>query len=114
MQTLNLLSLFGSAARGDATEHSEIDTLVVKGGIHIIRRLALCIHENFVGVGQAVDIIVATPDDLEQYANCEGLVYRTVLQEGRVIYEREGDLRALREGPNLWDVHLHCSTIVRS
>ncbi|MBC8230932.1 nucleotidyltransferase domain-containing protein, partial [bacterium] len=37
-------------------------------------------------LGVPFDILVATPEDLEKHRNNIGLIYRTVLQEGREIY----------------------------
>jgi hypothetical protein len=41
---------------------------------------------NLFGTGQAVDVIIATPEDIERYGDSIGLVYRPALQEGKVIY----------------------------
>ena len=77
--------LFGSAARGEAGPHSDLDVLVVKSGIHR-RRLAGDIYENLIGVGCAVDVVVVTPEDIERYGDCPALVIEPALREGRVIY----------------------------
>jgi hypothetical protein len=37
-------------------------------------------------VGQAVDVIVVTPEDIERYRDSLGLVIRPALEEGRTIY----------------------------
>src|SRR3990172_2750312 len=54
--------LFGSAARGSMGPNSDVDLLVVKSGAN---RLDLMgeIYRNLHGVGEPVDVIVATPDD---------------------------------------------------
>ena len=80
--------LFGSAARGEMGPDSDLDLLVVEEGVHR-RRLAQRIYRNLIGVGQAVDIVVATPEDLERYGNSIGLIYKPALTEGKIIYERE-------------------------
>lgn len=80
--------LFGSAARGEMGTHSDLDLLVVEAGVHR-RRLAQRIYRNLIGVGQAVDIVVATPEDLERYGDSIGLIYKSALAEGKIIYERE-------------------------
>jgi predicted nucleotidyltransferase len=79
--------LFGSAARGEMGPNSDLDFLVIKSGEY--RRLDLAgeIHMNLWGVDYAVDIIVATPEDIERYGNSIGLVYRPALREGRVVYD---------------------------
>ena len=65
--------------------HSDLDLLVVKSGIHR-RRLAQQIYRNLLGVGQPVDVIVVTPEDLEQYGDRPALVIYPALKEGRTVY----------------------------
>ena len=77
--------LFGSAARGEMGPDSDLDLLVVKSGAHR-RRLAQDIYRALVGVGQPVDVVVVTPDDLVRYVDY--LILRSALGEGRVVYER--------------------------
>jgi len=77
--------LFGSAARSSMGRHSDVDLLVVKAGAN---RLDLMgeICRNLHGVGEPVDVIVATPEDLERYRNSHSLVFAPALKEGRVVY----------------------------
>ena len=77
--------LFGSAARGEMGSNSDIDLLVVKSGVHR-RRLAQEIYRNLLGIGYAVDVIVATPEDLERYKDSFALVIEPALREGKVMY----------------------------
>src|SRR6266571_3723572 len=77
--------LFGSAARGEMGPHSDVDLLVIKAGAHRLD-LAGQIYRNLHGVGEAVDIIVVTPEDVEQYRNSHSLVIAPALKEGRVVY----------------------------
>lgn len=79
--------LFGSSAQDDMGPHSDIDLLVVKAGVHR-RRLAQAIYLKLFGVGQAVDVIVVTPEDIQRYRNALGLIIRPALEQGRVVYER--------------------------
>lgn len=85
---LDRIILFGSAAREKMGPNTDLDLLVVKSGVHR-RHLAQRIYMNLIGVGQAVDVVVATPEDLERYKDSIGFIYRTALQEGKVIYERQ-------------------------
>ncbi|MFW6163352.1 MAG: nucleotidyltransferase domain-containing protein [Planctomycetota bacterium] len=78
--------MFGSAARGEMGPDSDIDLLViVEGPIHH-RRLAQKMYRRMIGVGQPVDLLVATPEDLERYGESLGLVYRPALKEGEEVY----------------------------
>ncbi len=78
--------LFGSAARGDMGPHSDVDLLVIKTGQFHQGRLTEAIYMNLIGVGQAVDVIVVTPEDVEQYRNSPALVIAPAIKEGKVIY----------------------------
>ena len=78
--------LFGSAARGEMGPHSDLDFLIIKSGAHR-RELTVRIIRALYGVKAAVDLIVATPEDIERYKDSHALVYKPALQEGKVVYE---------------------------
>ncbi len=78
--------LFGSAARGEMGPDSDLDLLVIKAGEYHRRRLAQDIYMNMFGVDVPMDIIVATPEHLEQYGERPYLIYKSALREGRTIY----------------------------
>ena len=77
--------LFGSAARGEMGPHSDVDLLVVKSQAH---RLELTgrIYRSLHGVGEAVDVVVVTPEDIERYGESHFLVIAPALKEGKVVY----------------------------
>ena len=78
--------LFGSAARGEMGPNSDVDLLVVKRGKYNRSRLAGDIYMNLHGVGQAVDVILVTPKDVERYRDTHCLIIKPALQEGRELY----------------------------
>jgi predicted nucleotidyltransferase len=78
--------LFGSAVRGEMGPHSDLDLMVVKSGVAHRGRLTGDIYMNLIGVGQAVDVIVVTPEDIERYRDAIGLVIKPALREGRTVY----------------------------
>lgn len=78
--------LFGSAARGESTEHSDIDLLVVMPNGTPRRPTAMRIYGAVKDVTLPFDVIVATPEDLEKYGNSPGLIYRHILRDGRELY----------------------------
>jgi len=84
--------LFGSAARGELGPHSDLDLLVIKAGPVHRGRLTEKIYMNLLGVGQAVDVVVVTPEDIERYGDVHCLVIAPALREGRAIYERTAPL----------------------
>ena len=78
--------LFGSAARGDMTRHSDVDLLIIKEGADALELMG-DIYMNLDGVGAAVDAVVVTPDDVERYKDSHAVIVKPALQEGRVVYE---------------------------
>ncbi len=78
--------LFGSAARGNMGPNSDVDLLVVKGGKFNQRGLAGDIYLTLHGVGQAVDVIVVTPEQVEQHRNTHWMVIAPALRDGREVY----------------------------
>jgi predicted nucleotidyltransferase len=78
--------LFGSAARGGMGPYSDIDVLVVMpDGVHR-RQIAQFLYNKISGLSVPFDILVATPGDLEKHKENIGLIYRTVIREGREVY----------------------------
>lgn len=83
--------LFGSYARGEATENSDIDLLVVfktparrgKRAAPIIRMLA----EEY---DLPVDVIVRSPEGLNQWKNTPNSFARQVITRGVTLYEKAG------------------------
>ena len=78
--------LFGSAARGEIGRHSDVDLLVVKSGEFDQSRLVGDIYMHLHGVGQAVDVLVGTPEQVEQYRNTHCLIIASALREGKEVY----------------------------
>jgi uncharacterized protein len=78
--------LFGSAARGEEHEDSDVDVLVVMPeGTHR-RHTAQFLHTQMFGLGFPVDILVTTPSLLEKYKDSLSLIYPTILREGKQLY----------------------------
>ena len=85
VQPLRII-LFCSAARGEMGPDSDIDVLVVMPeGVHR-RRTAQLLYRQIRGLGVPFDILVATPNDLERHRDNIGLVYQSILREGREVY----------------------------
>ena len=78
--------LFGSAARGEMGPNSDIDLLVIKSGKFNHWRLLTTIYRHLDGGLAAVDVVLATSEDIEQYGDSPYLVYYPALREGRVVY----------------------------
>ena len=78
--------LFGSAARGEMDENSDVDLLVVKGGDYDYYNLLWDIYRNLRRVDQAVDVILVTPEQVERYKDNYYLIIAPALREGREVY----------------------------
>ena len=50
------------------------------------RKTARRLYQTVSGAGVPFDLVVATEGDLVRYGDRIGLVYRTALAEGRVLY----------------------------
>jgi predicted nucleotidyltransferase len=85
--------LFGSAARGEMGPDSDLDVLVVMpDGTHR-RNTIKYLYRRLYGFETPKDILVATESDIREQASNPGLIYRTVLQEGKEIYRADSQLR---------------------
>ncbi len=74
--------LFGSLARGDARDHSDIDLIVVKETqMRYLDRL----DEFYDDAGEAMDILVYTPQEFEEMK--ERPFVKRALREGKMLYE---------------------------
>ena len=84
--------LFGSRARGEAREHSDVDLIVIeaepfgpgRSRIDEIVRLRRAAG----GSGVPKDILVFSLDELEYWRDSLNHVLARALREGRVLYER--------------------------
>jgi predicted nucleotidyltransferase len=78
--------LFGSAARDEMGPNSDVDLLVVTGPGVDRGKMTEEIYMRLFGVGAAVDVVVATTEDVERYRDSWALVIYPALREGRVVY----------------------------
>ncbi|MBX5491741.1 MAG: nucleotidyltransferase domain-containing protein [Chloroflexi bacterium] len=78
--------LFGSAARGQAHPHSDIDLLVVMpDGTHR-RRTAQQLYRALAPLGIATDVVVVTEADLHACTDYPALVVCQAAREGVELY----------------------------
>lgn len=80
--------LFGSYARGDANEQSDIDLLVVMPDGTDRRKAAIAIMEVLHDVRFPKDVIVTTPDRIARYGHLVGTILRPALRDGKELYAR--------------------------
>lgn len=78
--------LFGSAVRGESHVESDLDLLVIVPDGTDRHQIARKLYRDIPRKGTSLDVLVATPSILERYKDNPGLIYRTILQEGREVY----------------------------
>lgn len=80
--------LFGSYARGDAHEDSDIDLLIIDQTLEPGHKRAIKYLDAVQGVREPVDILVYTPDEFKTQKNQHFTFPNEVFREGKLIYER--------------------------
>jgi len=81
--------LFGSRARGEETENSDLDLLVIQDSARPNREVRRQIEYLLWGRRFGVDLIVRKPGEVERNAaNGNPFYTRHILSEGEVLYER--------------------------
>ncbi|MEI8079402.1 MAG: nucleotidyltransferase domain-containing protein [bacterium] len=81
--------LFGSYATGTATADSDVDLLVVKDSVLPRHQRSAPIYKALFGTGNAVDIMVYTPGEIEEWRDVPQAFVSTALNQGRVLYENQ-------------------------
>ncbi len=79
--------LFGSRLRGEKGPDVDYDILVIKQGATNRRAVTHQIYLSLTDIPAAVDILVATPEKIEQDRHKQGFVLAEAIK-GRVVYER--------------------------
>ena len=79
--------LFGSYARGTFGTDSDLDLLIIVPGVKHLRKESIRVRRALRGLLVPVDIVIATPEQIERLGNTAGLVYQAALREGKVLYE---------------------------
>jgi len=79
--------LFGSRARGDAKPDSDIDLLVVEKSDLPRYKRAACYRKAIVGLVPAKDIVVWSPEEIDEWKSVPNAFITTILREGKVLYE---------------------------
>ncbi len=79
--------LFGSYAKGTATEESDLDLLIVKDSNLSTRMENRKVRKMLSGLRIPVDVIVKTAREFETYKDIIGTIIYPANRFGKVIYE---------------------------
>lgn len=79
--------LFGSYARGDARNHSDLDFLVVEQVLKSRRKEMVRLHDAIRSMRIPVDILVTSESTFNEWSNVPGTVMHRAKTEGRLCYE---------------------------
>ena len=80
--------LFGSYARGDAREHSDVDFMIVAESTLPRFKRSRELYKMLRPHPFGMDIVVYTPEEIERGKRIPVSFVSSVLQEGKTLYER--------------------------
>ena len=79
--------LFGSAARGDADEFSDIDVIIIKDtDTRFVQRLQEA--GSYLTIPIRVDLFVYTHEEIDAMLEEDNPFIQSALRDGKVIYEK--------------------------
>ena len=78
--------LFGSRARGDARPDSDLDLLILEDSELPRYERSPRYYLALSGLFPAKDIVVYTPDEVQEWSEVPNALVTTALREGRVLY----------------------------
>lgn len=81
-----MILLFGSYARGDAREQSDLDFLIVEHELKSRRREMVRLHDVIRPMQLPVDILVVSESTFKEWSDVPGTVIYKAKKEGRVYY----------------------------
>lgn len=84
------LFIFGSFVRGAAHPDSDLDVLVVTDDtVSNPRQESVRLRRLLRGIQMPLDIVVVPESFFNAHRDTPGLIYREVLENGRLVYERD-------------------------
>jgi len=81
--------LFGSRARGDARPDSDIDLLIIARSTLPRYRRAAPLYGVLSDILAPMDILVYSPEEVEEWSQVRQAFVTTAIREGKVLYENQ-------------------------
>ena len=80
--------LFGSYARGDNNEKSDIDILIVMKNLDNERKVTGALHKALLheDIAAPIDFLAVDYDKYNELKHKIGYIYKTIDREGKVLY----------------------------
>lgn len=82
--------LFGSRGRGESRPDSDLDLLIIEESDLPRHQRSPRYYHALAGLFPAKDILVYTPEEVQQWANVPNAFVTTALREGKVLYGKPG------------------------
>ena len=79
--------VFGSYARGDADEKSDLDLLVIERGVPDKAAEYLKMHRAVGSIGVGVDVLVYSEEEFERRSQVAGTLLYWAKKEGKLVYD---------------------------
>ena len=79
--------VFGSQARGEGTEDSDLDLMVIMDHVESQVRESVRLRRLLKGLIMAVDVLVVSRGKYDYWCDTPGNVFYEAKHEGRVLYE---------------------------
>ena len=81
--------LFGSYARGDATEDSDLDLMVIEQDVQNAGEEMIRLHRAVGDVGIGVDVLVYSDWEASRRSQIPGTLLYWAYKEGKVLYDAQ-------------------------
>ena len=78
--------LFGSHARGEADDHSDVDLLIIEPTVSNRYEEMIRLNRSLKGMLMPVDLLVISEQEFESRSRIPGTVEHAARKEGRVLY----------------------------
>ena len=86
--TPHAIVLFGSQARGGARPDSDLDLLIIEDSDLPRYKRSVPYLRVLVGLFPAKDVVVWTPEEVQEWAAVPHAFITTALREGKILYAR--------------------------